>query len=297
MDIYFPRNLNSDRKGIEFISYLWGQCKKINNSTIIWDLSSTKILQTNILSVIGLILNRVKLRNNKVILRIKKNNKDETIADNYIISRLFHLYSYNHGDGLKYVYFDFDKNNLDVFLKDKLKELRLKDYEKLKIILSEMCANIKMHASPCEGSLCSYINIKENKLYISICNFGFTIKQNVELKNKYSFEDDGSAILWALKKLNTTREDNVSGGLGLYLLRKYMFEMNGEAEIVSGKYFVSLKENFYNNINVNHFFVDKEKMRSFFPGVMITIKIDFILLDNIDIKENNIINEINLCDI
>ena len=34
------------------------------------------------------------------------------------------------------------------------------------------------------------------------------------------FKSDFEALIWALKKTNTTRNEDESGGLGLYLLRK-----------------------------------------------------------------------------
>lgn len=299
MEIIFPKKLTSSKRGIEYISYLWGICKSNKNSLIVWDLSGTRLVHTNILSALGLILRRVS-NHNEVILRLKKKNNCVIEINKNIISRIFHKYSFDHRDGLKYVYFNFDSNEdskkVEELLIDKFRKLNLKSYRDLKIILSEMTANIYMHANPSEGSICSYINLKDNKLYISICNFGKTIKQNICEQSEYNFDSDADAILWALRKLNTTRKGNTSGGLGLYLLRKNISNLNGEIEIMSGKSMIKLNENMYDENDVNNFSYESQEMKSFFTGVIVTIKIDYIIDENITI--NNIITEkISLNDI
>lgn len=298
MDIIFPKKLTSNKRGIEYISYLWGVCKSNKNSLIVWDLSRTKLVHTNLLSAIGLILKRVS-NHNKIILKLK--NKDNCVMEinNNIIANIFHKYSFDHREGLRYVYFNFergDSKQVEELLIDKFRELNLKSYRELKVILSEMTANIYMHAKPSEGSICSYINSKDNKLYISICNFGKTIKQNICDQSEYDFNTDGQAILWALRKLNTTRKGYTSGGLGLYLLRKHISNLDGEIEIVSGKSMIKLKENMYSENDVNNFSYEHQEMKSFFTGVIITIKIDYIV-EQYTTFDNIITEKISLNDI
>lgn len=299
MEIIFPKKLTSSKRGIEFISYLWGMCKAIRNSIIVWDLTGTKLIHTNILSAIGLILKRVS-RHNEVVLKLKNENNQEVKINKNIISRIFHKYSFDHRDGLRYVYFNFENNEdskaVEELLINKFRKLNLKGYNELKIILSEMTANIYMHANPSEGTICSYINLREDKLYISICNFGKTIKQNICEQSNYDFDDDKKAILWALRKLNTTRKGNTSGGLGLYLLRKTISNLDGEIEIMSGKSMIRLKENMYDENNVNNFSYKSEEMRSFFTGVIITMKIDNIIEENA-LTNDIITDKISLNDI
>ncbi|WLF68764.1 hypothetical protein Q6375_12350 [Clostridium septicum] len=38
MIIHFPTNVLTDKKGIEFLSFLWGFSKKKRNSNIYWNL-------------------------------------------------------------------------------------------------------------------------------------------------------------------------------------------------------------------------------------------------------------------
>lgn len=54
---------------------------------------------------------------------------------------------------------------------------------------------------------------------------------------------------------------NLGGGLGLYLLRKYIHELHGECTIVTGNCFLRLDETCFNSINVNQiFFVEYKKL-------------------------------------
>jgi len=299
MLIKFPKKLQNNTKSIEFIAYLWGICKKVTNEEIIWDITSTTIVYTNLLSAIGLILTRMEKRNNKIVVIIKPVDKEKIIINNKIINDIFHKYSYEHDKALQYLLFE-DKDNynralLDEFLIFELKKLNLENYEKIKIIISEITANIKMHANPRQGAICSYLNHKEKKIYISICNIGKTFKQNIINVNDYSFENDIDAIRWAFKRLNTTRKNDTSGGIGLYLLRKYMFQINGQIEVVSGKH-RALMYDYYNELDDNIFFIDEIKMKSFFRGVMITLKIDFIKSSDDNEKQEKIIKKINLYD-
>lgn len=299
MNVVFPRIIGTNKKGIEFICYLWGVCKKVKEKEIVWDCTNTTNIHTNTLSAIGLILKRMKSRRNKVLLKIKYKHKSPEIISEGIMETLFHKYSDKTAEGLSYFLWDHEKEEdvIEDYLNITFKEIGLKNYSKLKILISEMSANIKMHAEPSEGSICSYVHLKDKNLYISICNFGMTIKQRVEKTNEYNFIDDGSAIVWALKRHNTTRKEETSGGLGLYLLRKYTSYIDGQADIVSGKCMINLEEDFYRELNENEFLYKEEGLKSFFPGVMITIKTKYELLEGKKNNREKIIGELNLSDI
>lgn len=60
MIIHFPKNLRNDKKGIEFLAFLWGMSKKFKNTVIVWNLKHTKKIETNLLSFLGLVSEFVK---------------------------------------------------------------------------------------------------------------------------------------------------------------------------------------------------------------------------------------------
>lgn len=275
MIIHFPKNLRTDNKGIEFLAFLWGVSKKVKDRKIYWNLKYTKKIETNLLSFLGLVLKRMDNRKNTINLIMKDNNGQKVIIDKDILKFIFKKYSYTSNKLLEYNFLNEKQSSedIDILLIRRLNEFNLLYYADIKILLSEFIANIFMHTNDKEGAMSGYITDKE-EILISVCNMGRTIKQNIENVNKYTFLSDREAIIWALKKTNTTRNDKESGGLGLYLLRKYIFKINAEAIIISGKSFVRLSgESCFNELKINDIYLKEDiEMNSFFPGTMITLK-------------------------
>lgn len=275
MIIHFPRNVLTDKKGIEFLSFLWGFSKKKRNSNIYWNLKHTKKIQTNLLSFLGLVLKRMDNRKNTIKLIVKDNMGNDIIIEQEILIFIFERYSSTKNKLLQYNFLSEKKSrdDIDVLLIKKLKEFNLLYYSDIKMLLSEFIANIFMHTANGEGAIAGYITEKDEILF-SVCNMGKTIKQNIEGINNYNFLNDREAIIWALKKTNTTRKDEESGGLGLYLLRKYIFKICAEAIVISGKSFIRLSgNNCFDELKVNDIYLDQDiEMQSFFPGTMMVLK-------------------------
>ncbi|BDC01930.1 MAG: hypothetical protein E7K00_04865 [Clostridium perfringens] len=275
MIIHFPRNLRTDKKGIEFLSFLWGVSKKNKNNTLYWNLKRTKKIETNLLSFLGLVLKRMDNRKNIIKLITKNNDGQVVIVNENILMFIFEKYSSHNNKLLQYKFLSEkeSKEDMNILLIGGLKEFNLLYYSDIKILLSEFIANIFMHATDREGSISGYITDKD-EILISVCNMGKTIRQNIEEINKYKFLTDREAIVWALKKTNTTRKNEESGGLGLYLLRKYIFKIHAEAIIISGKSLVKLSgENCFNELKVNDIYLEDDiEMKGFFPGTIITLK-------------------------
>ena len=88
----------------------------------------------------------------------------------------------------------------ELFIKH-LNQLEIRGYQKLQTILSELIANLKMHTRLKEGAIAGYINKPQQMLIFSIVNFDITIRENIKEKNRYIFNNDFDALMWALKKL------------------------------------------------------------------------------------------------
>lgn len=103
-------------------------------------------------------------------------------------------------------------------------------------------------------------------------NYDITFANHIRQVNKMEFENDYEAILWALKKNSTTRQD--SGGIGLYFLRKYISDMNGKFSVLSGNSYVECDKMCYNEENENFITVSKRKnLSQHFEGTTITLYI------------------------
>lgn len=282
MKIDFPKNLIISKSGVEFLCLVWRITKKHRDQTIIWNFRYTKKLETNLLSFLGLILNRSYKHNNNIILIIKDDYGKICRYNDDILEILFDKYSVLKNDAIKYRYLNLKSIDIDYkkdILYKNILELNLKYYKEVKILISEFIANINMHTKLKECAISGYLDINNKYLIFSICNMGKTIRQNIKESGSLEFESDTESIIWALKKTNTTRNYDESGGLGLYLLRKYLYEINGIGHIVSGRSIIELEADFYNVNDVNNIILESENKiemdKCFFPGTLITIKVPY----------------------
>ncbi len=276
MHFQFPKRLDTSNNGIEFIAYLWGKTKRLYGKSIYWDLKFTSKLETNLLCILGLILKRMNMKNNCVYLIVRDTNGKPITVSKDIIEMLFKKYSKYQFDVLKFMEI-FEGIEVNTFLNKQLKEIQLKEYSIIRQILSELITNVKMHAEPVEGAISAYIDESNKKIMFSICNIGKTIKQNIQEKLGYDFASDSDAVVWALKRTNTTRNEEEFGGLGLYLMRKYLSKIQGSIIIFSGKGAINLVDGFYNENNENDIYIDENKseLRSFCPGNIITLVFNY----------------------
>ena len=257
----FPRELKVSVKSYAFLVNINNEMWKRYKEEIEFDFSATKIIYTNHLAMIIYIVQKILDRKNLLTAIVGNERIDgktlvDTLYRHYAAVKNPFIYpriiSYRNG------------SNSNSWLTE-LKSLNLEYYEKIKIIISELFANLKMHTTFQEGAL----------------------------KQHMIFKSDFEALIWALKKTNTTRNEDESGGLGLYLLRKYIHELHGECTIVTGNCFLRLDETCFNSINVNQiFFVEYKKLMQNYGGNIISLKLP--LEKSLNIAKNRISEEINI---
>lgn len=111
------------------------------------------------------------------------------------------------------------------------------------------------------------------------------------------FEDDFSAIVWALKKSTSTRDKEETGGLGLYLLRKYICQLNGKGIILSGACCLEFDYLCYNEEAENSLIFRANKQLEYgFSGTIITLFIPFVICTS-ENKMGEVKEEIDLLEI
>jgi hypothetical protein len=102
----------------------------------------------------------------------------------------------------------------------------------------EIINNAFEHGKTDKVICCGNYSAKENILEFSICNVGITIRQNVEnyRQRKQNGIMPNSCIDWATED-GTTTVENISRGLGLYLLKQFFDKNGGRIQIVSDNEF------------------------------------------------------------
>ncbi len=124
----------------------------------------------------------------------------------------------------------------------------------------ELFGNSVSHSQSACGMFCAgQLFPKYHKLDVTIVDMGVGIQYNVSSHLKQDISAD-EAIRWAMKRLNSTRDD--IGGLGLHLLKELITLTKGKLEIVSNNgyyYIINGKEG-------------SELLQFTFPGTIVNIE-------------------------
>lgn len=278
MKIDFPRNFIVNKKSLIFIGYLWGGVKKTKSDNIILDFSTVNRFDLNFIGVLSKIISKIESSKSKLTIILKDyEGTRKKITCNHINEIISNYSRASAPISVINKYFSLNINNkeLEEFLGNELININYKHKKKLVKVISELIENVNMHGSPKEVYVSGYYNFEKDSIMISIFNTGLTIKQNIEKKSNYKFENDKEAILWAIKKSNSTRSNIETGGLGLYFTRKYLCSIGGSVEIVSGKgIFKENKYNFIYDINLEEY-SESDELKSFIPGTLITLVLKY----------------------
>lgn len=166
--------------------------------------------------------------------------------------------------------------------------------KRINVSIFELFENARTHGHCKHIFTCgqNYPNSPNNRLDITIVDMGKTIKSNVNQYLKIQHEAKSiqqyielsscEAITWAMEYGNTTKTDNVSGGLGLGIIFEFIQLNNGKIQIVSSDGYWE----FYNgNITTRSF-------DNSFPGTIVNIEFNLDDTNSYQLKE-----EISLDDI
>ncbi|GFI30023.1 hypothetical protein IMSAGC013_01410 [Lachnospiraceae bacterium] len=270
--VNFPVRMLANTNGFNFINSIYYEINNRKYEEITFDFQLTNIFETNLIAFLGYAIE--KIYSNQIIFELKIGQERYLCEDQSIVLRkIFEFYSLDKSPAL--LPRKIGNRNLaeeeQLLLRD-LKELELNEYNKIRTILSELMANLKMHTIYLDGYFAGYHDYKNHQILFSIVNYDITFANHIKQANKMEFENDFEAIVWALKKNNTTRQD--SGGIGLYILRKYISDMNGKFSVLSGNSYVECDKMCYNEENENLIRVSKRKnLSQRFEGTTITLYI------------------------
>ena len=274
LELKFPKRIGLEEKSFEYLVNLNRKVEKVKKSEIRMDFSCTTIFVISHLAMMMYIVEGIVKRKNKLVSVFK----NFEVEGEDVVRELYKYYGDSHGNvvnpcKLKFLY---DNNEEQPWL-DKLRHLELEKYDKIKVVISELVANLKMHTLYKEGTMAGHVDVKNQYLILSIANYDITIKNNLKRKQRMIFYNDYEAVLWALKRSNTTRDEEESGGLGLYLLRKYIHELGAECIIISGNCFLKLDRTCFDKKKENIIHVKKYNIMSCsYEGNIITLSFPLI---------------------
>lgn len=293
--IYCPKSMISNEQTFTFLLDAHAKGLKCKESTMIWNMVSTKVFETNLLSLMFYIFEELANKKGNVCYQLPNGN---TYYYKASVMDIFNFYAADKRSfykprkvGIKNL-----RETEDLLLKY-LKCLNLREYVIIKTLISEIIANVKMHTIYREGMISGSFSKTENRIILSIANYDFSIPNQIKYKMKAEFSSDYDAIIWSLKKANSTRNSDESGGLGLYLLRKYISQLKGKASILSGDCYLEIGEESYNVLDENRIeILSYKNLKDAYAGTIITIYIPYYVYDRDVIEEEELLN-IDIIDI
>lgn len=244
MRILLAKSIQSNPSGYEFLIDLFHKAKTSSETNIIFDFKNTTWFEANLAAMLGAIIELL-------------NNSDKNIFIENVNSKIRSILRRNkflYGYGYSYSYPDdsyntiipyktFSHKNDDGFMNYIKHELLTKpDFpshskllgKKISQNIFELYENARTHGLCKKIHTCGqyYPNKKPKRLDITIVDMGITIKTNVNeyLGKKLCGYD---TIKWALKYGNTTKTGNISGGLGLDIIFKFIKHNEGKIQIIS----------------------------------------------------------------
>lgn len=154
--------------------------------------------------------------------------------------------------------------------------------EKIGEAIYEIFANAQIHSKTDFIYTCGQFYPTKNMIEFTIVDTGIGFKQNINNRFHVNLSDT-QAIRWALKDRHTTKE-NISGGIGLSILREFIGMNKGLMQIVSDKGFYEL-----NGDNGRESF---QEFEGSFPGSIVNLMFKTDDPNNYSLKSEIDINNI-----
>lgn len=245
MIIKFEDDIKTDFEGYQKLIDLIPRISKSIEKEIILDFSNVFFFEANLCAILATIIEILE-KNGKIVKLVNFNNRVETILrkNEFLISYGYGKIFDNYQTSIKYKKFNpadkKDDNNFEDYIKEEL--LSKNDFpshskllgKHITLRIFELYENARTHGS------CDFIHAcgqyfpkrMEKPLNVTIVDTGKNFQENVsEFLNETISAVD--AIEWAMKKGNTTKTGDISGGLGLDLIFQFIQHNKGKIQIIS----------------------------------------------------------------
>lgn len=126
-------------------------------------------------------------------------------------------------------------------------------HEKISESIQEMFINAIYHSRTEFIYTCGQFHPARHELNFTIVDTGIGFSKRIEESLDISNISSKDAIMWAMADGNTTKKD-VSGGLGLAILKEFITQNKGKIQIISGNAFYELSNNVETISILNYFF-------------------------------------------
>jgi len=231
MEIIIPQKVTNNFQGNVFFTDLFWNTKQCYKDEVILNFEETKIIESNLFSVLGCIIASLERKRNKV--------RFVNIPDS--ISNLFNTKKEPKKDVWKTMikcqhFSSSDEGELSKYLEDKIfpdrPELNTNAHLKMAIQLcvAEIFRNAFVHSRCRELFISHYFSVYNKKLFITVVNQAKSMK---DIVRRSDCKTDVAAIEWAVQS-GTTSKKPTHSGIGLYTIRQFIEQNQGKIQILSG---------------------------------------------------------------
>ncbi|WP_324673049.1 hypothetical protein [Hymenobacter sp. GOD-10R] len=235
-------SINTNPNGYNKIIAFEQACRKYRNCYIELDLNHLSWFDANLSALFDAVLYRlqqelglyfvvdIELVNKKfpILLRNGFLSSIRSLPDN--AGTTVPVETFSTKDDEKF--FDYLKNKL---LSHPQLSLSRPRKDKLLIHFLELFANIDTHARTSHPVFaCGQFFPRLHKLHFTLVDLGVGYLAPIHSFTSGQVDTSSKAIAWALHDTNTTKSNDVTGGLGLKQLHSYCHSNDGEMQIITG---------------------------------------------------------------
>ncbi|HEY9363626.1 MAG TPA: hypothetical protein VIQ00_10220 [Chitinophagaceae bacterium] len=245
MILVFANNIKTDYSGYVKLLQALALANKSPDSSIVFDFKNVQFFEANLCAVLGAIVETIRTTG-KTVKFININYRVEAIMrkNRFLCDHGFPNLPDGYHTTIEYQKFNpeqpDDDQRFNLYIQKQLlaKPEFPSHSELLGVHISrnifEIYENARTHGK------CNFIhtcgqyfpNMPLKPLNVTIVDRGINFKENVGNFLKQNIEGN-KAIEWAIKKGNTTKTGNISGGLGLDIIFDFVKHNKGKIQIIS----------------------------------------------------------------
>lgn len=283
--IYKLCNINNDFNGYSTLINMYTNLKSLWWDNIEISFENVTFISANIGAMAGALFTKLKESNNLTLINIAP-KVEKALSQNEFLSYFGFPVCYDYyNTTIPYKVFDMkdsryftDYINRRLLLKEAMPEMNTELKNKFSEGLLELFSNAQIHSETKDGIfVCGQFFPQKEKIEFTIVDLGIGMKNKINKEMGCDF-DSVEAIQWAMDS-NTTKKD-APGGLGLQILRNFVFLNGGKIQIVSNSGYC-----LFNKDNTIEFKLDNE-----FPGTVVNIEINTNDTNTYSLEEENLEN-------
>jgi len=239
METYTISNIHNDLDGYNKLIKFYDEHKEDFFETI--ELNLTTWFDANLSAVLGAILDKIisdglnDIKFNTIASNIQKILQKNGFLSFYGFDKIYDTYQ----STIEYKKFKISDSRYfseyvehDLLNRSELPNMSEAVHEKIGESIHEMFINAKIHSETEFIYTAGQYFYQQNNLNFTIVDTGIGFAKRIEKNLSHSISSV-EAVKWAMKDGNTTKQD-VSGGLGLALLKEFILKNKGKIQIISG---------------------------------------------------------------